>query len=162
MPPSHADQGHHFIRLRLLPRAGPWTDQKIANDAHAYNCPVIAAPITYSSYSATYLSTNSLGVEISSLKIAEEGNEHCESWDSPQDTLNINSWILRVYETLGHKQDAIITLPLSWKIVNIIETDLIEREVSESLTIQRDSSQKIISFGAKWHPHEIKSFKLVF
>ncbi len=102
--------------------------RKIASAAHAFNCPSVVLPVKYHPYSISFFGINTSGIEISSLKVAEEGNEHLDIFGKLQGAVKTNVWVLRVYETLGKIQTAMITVPKSWGIKDIACTDLLERK----------------------------------
>jgi alpha-mannosidase len=160
VPPINTDQGRHMIRLRLLPRAGSWEQQKITSSAHAYNCPALSRLINYKPFNTSFFDTSSTGIEIMTLKIAEENNEEHESWDNQENSLYTKVWILRAYETQGIAQSANIVFPTSFNIHEVFVADLLERKTPEKIEKDKDGQHPIKMIKARWAPHEIKTFLL--
>ena len=94
------------------------------------------------------------------MKVAEEGNEHLDIFGKLQGAVKTNVWVLRVYETLGKIQTAMITVPKSWGIKDIACTDLLERKTDEKITIKRNAQKQVESVQALYAPNEIKTFLL--
>ena len=160
-PEQVTDQGHHIIRLRLMPRAGAWDAQNIAPTAHAFNCPFLSKGIDYKPYATSFMSADSTGIEISSLKVLEEPNENLEAFENPAGVVNNKTFVLRVYATEGKHRDAMFYLPRNWDIQNVLPADLIERPTEEKIECIKNKKQSVEAVKAHWSPNEIKTFLLI-
>jgi len=113
MPDPEADQGKHRFAYSLLPHAGGWDANTIA-EAYALNDPLIAwtnpAPTPAAAGKASFVSVDLPNVVIETVKQAEDGN----------------GFIVRLYETQRKRSLATLTtvFPLegAWR-TNLLEED---------------------------------------
>jgi alpha-mannosidase len=179
--PTHADLGHHLIQYRLMPKRGSWKEQFIERDAHAFNSPILSDLIQFKALETDSPLTTTDGLELASIKIAEEPNENLLDMLTPDKTisqvndatinkLKVDRFVIRVYETQGFQKTGEITIKTKLNIKDVVACDLIERNISipktkglltsDPIKLKKDTTGNIIAIEGKWAPHEIKSFIL--
>jgi len=111
MPDPQADQGEHHFAYSLLPHAGGWDANTIA-EAYALNDPLIAwtnpAPKPAAAGKASFVSVDLPNVVIETVKQAEDGN----------------GFIVRLYET--QRKRSLVTLTTIFPLEDAWRTNLLE------------------------------------
>ena len=111
LPDPEADQGEHHFAYSLLPHAGGWDANTIA-EAYALNDPLIAwtnpAPTPAVAGKASFVSVDLPNVVIETVKQAEDGN----------------GFIVRMYET--QRKRSLVTLTTVFPLEGAWRTNLLE------------------------------------
>lgn len=151
-PPTHTDQGKHFVRYAILPYAGPWRAGGFQKRAHQLNAPaicqfrrgIVGKPLA-TDEAITTLSAN---LEIAAMKRAE---------DAPRSPKVV---ILRVVEQGRVKTRGKVILSRDLHVTDVRLVDLVERDVADrQLDVVRKDGN-ITSFSCDWNPHEVLTFKV--
>lgn len=138
-PNPEADQGEHLFRYSLLPHSGTWRDAGVVNEAHAFNCPMIA------------LKTEGKGALAPEFAIVRSdksnvlvtvAKEACDSEDI----------ILRAYEAEGKRTKTTLTCGID--AAGAEEVDMMEQKVYATLQLQDNA------FTTTFKPYEIKTFRI--
>ena len=163
--PEFTDQGAHIIRYRILPKEGSFDSQNIASNAHAFNCPCLVSPIGKISTQIPLIESESQlwgsihGIEFGALKVAEEGNEEKEDWNTPSGEIKMDQLVLRINETLGISRSVEIPIPSVLKIKEAYWANLIE-EIESKAEIINQKDGYISLLRAQFAPNEIKTLIL--
>jgi alpha-mannosidase len=160
--PEFTDQGTHIIKYKILPKAGSWDSNDIANIAHAFNCPCLVAPISKNAPNLSALISEwpeLHGIEFGTLKVAEEPNEEKEDWANPNGSINTQKLVLRINETLGIAKSVEIPIPSKLKIKTASWANLIE-EIESEAKVTKDQNGFVIQVSANFAPNEIKTLIL--
>jgi len=168
-PPTHADIGSHLIQFIILPHKNNWfdSDPNIISYARAFNFGLISKLLKMSNVCSELSNLSNLielqtkNIEISVLKLPEEQKN--------------KEIILRINELINQKSNASIIFSERLMIKEIIETDLLERNIEELekdlgfklknigkiIKIYRTENNYINKIDFEVFPHEIKTFKLI-
>ncbi|MBD3350160.1 MAG: hypothetical protein GF364_01585, partial [Candidatus Lokiarchaeota archaeon] len=156
-PPTHADVGQkHLINYVLLPHKGKWTDSDPDILAHAhwlnYGYASKWVPkgtmVTHLSGITTdaLIKSKNPNVELSVIKDAQDGSGK----------------IIRIVELKHQRAEDSIIFDKKLKIKKIIETDLLERDISKQKSdATKDEQGNIIKLKIELNPHEIRTFKII-
>lgn len=138
-PNAEADQGHHEFKYALMPHMGSWQEAGVANEAYAFNCPLIATKAEgRGNLKADY-----------SFAMADQDNifisvvkESCDG----------NDVIIRAYEAYGKRTKT--KIKMGFPIQEVLETDMLENNEIDQLSVDSNS------FEAVFKPFEIKTFRM--
>lgn len=138
-PNPVADNGRHYVRYSIMPHAGSWQEAGVANEAYAFNCPLIAARAGGNGSLASEYSFIHGDCPNIILTVAKEA---CDS----------NDIIIRAYEANGKRTKAALTL--GFDAAEISEVNMLETEEIEKLELEGNVFQTV------FHPYEIKTFRV--
>lgn len=138
-PNEAADQGHHSFRYALMPHAGTWREAGVANEAYAFNCPLMVAAAPGTGNLPGQYSLAGADKKNIILTVAKEA---CDS----------EALILRAYESQGCRTKTTITC--GFAVAAAQETDMLEQQVYEELQVKGQC------FEASFRPYEIKTFRI--
>lgn len=142
-PNPTADIGHHHAKYSLMPHAGRWQEAGIANEAYAFNCPLIAVkaegngtlPVSYS-----FAGASDSGIILTVAK------EACDNED----------FIIRAYESQGKRTKTDLTF--GFEVQSVAEVGMMEQDVIEELTVS--TSNAVSKVSAVFKPFEIKTYRV--
>jgi len=140
-PDPTADQGQHTFTYSLYPHVGDWRQAHTVQRGYELNCPLLVMPASphrgeWPSQQA-FLEVKPSHVILAVMKKAEESE----------------AWIIRLYQSTGQRATAAVEF--RWPLREVVETDLLEREL-QPLRIEG----RKISF--EMAPYEIKTFRVRF
>lgn len=138
-PDPMADNGYHHAKYSIMPHTGSWQEAGVANEAYAFNCPLIAAKAAGNGNLASeysFVHTDCPNVIVTVAK------EACDSEDI----------IIRAYEANGKRTKTVMTL--GFDVSEVAEVNMLETEVMEKLDVYDHV------FRTVFKPYEIKTFRI--
>lgn len=139
-PNPMADNGYHHARYSIMPHAGSWQDAKVANEAYAFNCPLIAVRAGGKGRLASRYSLVSTDCPNIIVTVAKEA---CDGEDI----------IIRAYEAYGKRTKTAVTL--GFDAAEISEVNMLETEE----VAKTECAENV--FHTIFRPYEIKTFRVV-
>lgn len=139
-PNPMADNGYHYARYSLMPHAGSWQEAGVANEAYAFNCPLLAAKAEGNGTMASTYSFVSVDVPNVIVTVVKEA---CDSEDI----------IIRAYEANGKRTNAAVSF--GFEAAEAVEVDMLETNIVEKLELQDNG------FKTVFQPYEIRTFRVV-
>lgn len=159
-PNPTADIGHHHARYSIVPHAGRWQEAEIANQAYAFNCPLIAVkaegkgnlPAAYS-----FAASTDSGIILTVAK------EACDNEDI----------IIRAYESQGKRTKT--DIKFGFEAMSVYEVGMMENDVIEDVAVMKEnatinsdvciensdvSSACISKISSVFKPYEIKTYRV--